>query len=168
MNRNSYSLQKATLCTANRGTNSRIIPEQDMAKVHVYYFGSNFNFSIWIHSRQVSAGASKNRNILVNSLVELLYMLNSPDNITSNEHLSNVLHKQHQGTVLQHWTTSALRLNCSLNARLCCRVLCIHPQRAMAELKTNLCRTGLNQNEEENLSALVSWLKDAEVLPTRS
>lgn len=75
-----------------------------MAKVHVYYFGSNFNFS----GRQVSAGASKNRNILVNSLVELLHMLNSPDNITSNEHLSNALHKQHQGSVLQQWTQPLL------------------------------------------------------------
>lgn len=103
MKRNSYRLQKATLCTAHQGTNSRIYPEEEMAKVHVYYFRSNFNSSVWIHSRQVSAGASKNRNILVNSLVELLYMLNSPDNITSDEHLSNALHKQHQGTVLQHW-----------------------------------------------------------------
>lgn len=67
-----------------------------MAKVHVYYFGSNFNSSVWIHSRQVSAGASKNRNILVNSLVELLYMLNSSDNITCSEYLSNALHKQHK------------------------------------------------------------------------
>lgn len=75
-----------------------------MAKGHVCYFKSNFDFSVLIPSRQVSAGASKNWNILVNSLVELLYMLNSPDNITSDEHPSNALHKHHQGTVLQHWT----------------------------------------------------------------
>lgn len=75
-----------------------------MAKVHVYYFRSNFGFTVCIHSRQVTAGASKNLNILVNSLVELLYTLNSPDNIASDEHLSNALHKQDQSTVLQHWT----------------------------------------------------------------
>lgn len=75
------------------------LPQHEMAKVHVYYFRSNFCFSVWIHSRQVSAGASKNCNILVSSLVELLYMLNSADNIASHEHLSKALHKHHQGTV---------------------------------------------------------------------
>lgn len=97
----SCRLQKGILCTEHWGTNSRIIPEHETAKVHVYYFRCNFDFSL--HRRQVSAGASKNWNILVR-LVELLYTLNSPDNITSDEHLSSALHKQHQGAVLQHWT----------------------------------------------------------------
>lgn len=67
---------------------------------------------------------------------------------------------------------------CSTGHNLCseaellikCKVMlwgALHPS-TMAELKTKMCQTGLNQNEEETLSALEPQLKDAEVLPTMS
>lgn len=53
-----------------------IIYSTQMAKVHVCHFKSNFFFPVRMYNRQVSTGASKNWNILINN-VELLYIWSS-------------------------------------------------------------------------------------------